>query len=171
MTADEPDDDVGRLYDRFGAALYRYALMILGRHDGAEDAVQQVFLALVRTRNARIREPEHYLRRAVRNACYSRLRSPAFVSADRPPDSGGGPLLELVPDQPAGQPSPEDRLALASAIARLPPEQREVLHLHAFEGLTFREVGETTGESANTAASRYRYALERLRALLSPQQS
>jgi RNA polymerase sigma-70 factor (ECF subfamily) len=170
MTPDEPGEDLGGLYDRFGATLYRYALMILGRHDAAEDAVQQVFLALVRTRETRIREPGHYLRLAVRNACYSRLRSSARVSAGCHPDSGR-PLLELVPDQPPGRASPEERLALESAISRLPPEQREVLHLHAFEGLTFKEVAETTGESANTAASRYRYALERLRALLSPQQS
>ena len=166
MTADEPADDVGRLYDRFGAALYRYALMILGRHDAAEDAVQQVFLALVRTRDARIREPEHYLRRAVRNACYSRLRSPALLTADRHPDSSR-PLLETVPDQPAGQASPEDRLALESAIARLPPEQREVLHLHAFEGMTFKEVAEATGDPPNTVASRYRYAIEKLKVSLS----
>jgi RNA polymerase sigma-70 factor (ECF subfamily) len=166
MTPDEPEDEVGRLYDRFGAALYRYALMILGRHDAAEDAVQQVFLALVRGRDARIREPEHYLRRAVRNACYSRLRSAALVAADRHPDSSR-PLLELVPDQPPGQPSPEDRLALEAAIARLPPEQREVLHLHAFEGLTFREVAEATGDPPNTVASRYRYAIERLKVSLS----
>ena len=168
MTPDEADGDVGRLYDRFGAALYRYALMILGRHDAAEDAVQQVFLALVRGRDARIREPERYLRRAVRNACYSRLRSAAAVPEDD--WSGQGqPLLELVPG--LRQPSPEDRLALEGAIARLPQEQREVLHLHAFAGLTFREVAETTGESANTVASRYRYALERLRLLLTAQRA
>lgn len=36
-------EGVARQHDQFGASLYRYALMILGRHDAAEDAVQQVF--------------------------------------------------------------------------------------------------------------------------------
>ena len=56
-----------------------------------------------------------------------------------------------------------DRLALDAAIRALPPEQREVIHLHVFEGLTFKEVALATGEPANTVASRYRYALEKLR--------
>jgi RNA polymerase sigma-70 factor (ECF subfamily) len=73
------------------------------------------------------------------------------------------PLLELVPDQGPGQPGPEDRLALAAAIGRLPPEQREVLHLHVFEGMTFREVAEATGDPPNTVASRYRYAIDKLK--------
>jgi RNA polymerase sigma-70 factor (ECF subfamily) len=165
MSADEADGDVARLYDRLGVSLYRYALMILGRHDAAEDAVQQVFVAVVRDRGARIRDPEPYLRRAVRNTCYSKLRSPAPVSGDAPSERGR-PLLELLSGEAPGQPGLEDRLALEAAISQLPPEQREVLHLHVFEGLTFKEVADATGESANTAASRYRYALERLRVLL-----
>jgi RNA polymerase sigma-70 factor (ECF subfamily) len=165
MAAGEPEGEVGRLYDRFGAALYRYALMILGRHDAAEDAVQQVFLAVIRSGAARLVEPEHYLRRAVRNACYSMLRSQArSLEAPRDPDR---PLLEAKPDFIA--PSREDRLALEAAIARLPPEQREVLHLHVFAGLAFREIADLTGDPANTVASRYRYALEKLRALLASQ--
>jgi len=166
MPAGESEDEVAQLYDRFGAALYRYALMILGRHDAAEDAVQQVFLAVIRGGAARLVEPEHYLRRAVRNACYSTLRSQAAsLEAAGDPDR---PLLEPRADFIA--PSPEDRLALETAIGRLPPEQREVLHLHSFAGLTFREIADLTGDPANTIASRYRYALEKLRALLASQQ-
>ena len=165
MAQDEAGEPIGRLYDRFGPALYRYALMILARHDAAEDVVQQVFVALIRGAR-QLDQPEHYLRRAVRNACYSRLRAPGLRLADPLGDSGA-PLLELVPDPAVAGPSAEDRIALGAAIGQLPPEQREVLHLHVFEGMTFKEVGEATGESANTAASRYRYALERLRTLLS----
>ena len=60
----------------------------------------------------------------------------------------------------------EDRLALDAGIRALPPEQREVIHLHVFEGLTFKEVALATGEPPNTVASRYSYALEKLRASL-----
>ena len=44
--------------------------------------------------------------------------------------------------------------------------QREVVHLHVFDGLTFREIAEASGASINTVAARYRYALAKLRVLL-----
>jgi RNA polymerase sigma-70 factor (ECF subfamily) len=49
------------------------------------------------------------------------------------------------------------------ALAALPLEQREVIALKVDAGLTFAEIAEVTGVSPNTAASRYRYALEKLR--------
>lgn len=154
--------EVARLYDQYGPALYRYALMLLGRHDAAEDVLQQVFLALIRGA-PELDEPERYLKRAVRNTCYSRLRGTGPTLA--PPSAHTErPLLEIVADDQPGTPSPEDRLTLERALLALPPEQREVVHLHVFEGLSFREVAEATGDSPNTVASRYRYALERLRA-------
>jgi RNA polymerase sigma-70 factor (ECF subfamily) len=62
----------------------------------------------------------------------------------------------------------DERLALERAIRELPAEQREVVHLHVFEGWTFQEVADASGESINTIASRYRYALVRLRDMLQP---
>ena len=47
-------------------------------------------------------------------------------------------------------------------------EQREVVHLHVFEGLTFQEVADAVGASINTVAGRYRYALAHMRAVLTP---
>ena len=52
------------------------------------------------------------------------------------------------------------------ALARLPEDQREVLALKTEGELTFEEIGLVLGIPANTAASRYRYALEKLRAAL-----
>ena len=45
-------------------------------------------------------------------------------------------------------------------------DQREVVHLHVYEGMTFREVADATGDSINTIAARYRYALDKLRKLM-----
>jgi RNA polymerase sigma-70 factor, ECF subfamily len=45
-------------------------------------------------------------------------------------------------------------------------DQREVIHLHVFEGRTFQEIATLAGESINTIASRYRYALQKLRQAL-----
>ena len=57
----------------------------------------------------------------------------------------------------------ERRCHLEKAMAQLPPEQREVLVLKIWGGLTFPQIGAITEVSANTAASRYRYALAALR--------
>lgn len=148
----------GRLYDQHGAALYRYALMLLADPAAAEDAVQQVFASVLRGRLlADPGKDVHYLRRAVRNECFSMLRR----RMRREPDAM--PLLEPR----AGQDDrPDERLALEQAIRGLPAEQREVVHLHVFEGLTFQEIAGASAASINTVASRYRYALARLREAL-----
>jgi RNA polymerase sigma-70 factor (ECF subfamily) len=50
----------------------------------------------------------------------------------------------------------------------LPPEQRSIAHLKLFDEMTFEEIAHSQGIPLNTAASRYRYALEKLRTLLRP---
>jgi RNA polymerase sigma-70 factor (ECF subfamily) len=57
---------------------------------------------------------------------------------------------------------------LESSLRKLPQEQREVLVLKIWGELTFEEIGRTIGASPNTAASRYRYALNRLKRQLTP---
>lgn len=141
---------VGRLYDIHGPALYRYALMLLADAAGAEDVVHQVFATILRHR-PRIDNEAHYLRRAVRNECYTALRRRRAWREC--------PLIESRD----GSGSPEERLALEQAIRELPPEQREVVHLHAFEGLTFQEIADAADTSINTVAARYRYALAKMR--------
>jgi RNA polymerase sigma-70 factor (ECF subfamily) len=152
-------DRIAGLYDRLGGSLYRYALMILADPSGAADAVQQVFVAVLGRRGVELEFEERYLRRAVRNECYSALgrRRGDFVTGAEES------LLEAVP---ASRDRPEERLALEQAIRELPAKQREVLHLKVYEGLTFQEIADQSGESINTVASRYRYAIEKLRAQL-----
>jgi RNA polymerase sigma-70 factor (ECF subfamily) len=150
----------GRLYDELGAGLYRYAAMLLADAAAAEDAIQQVFAALLRTARP-IDNEAHYLRRAVRNECYSILRG----RIRRAEETLTRPLIEPASSDSVNH---AERLALEGAIRQLPPEQREVVHLHVFEGRTFQEVADTCGESINTVASRYRYALVRLRETLAP---
>jgi RNA polymerase sigma-70 factor, ECF subfamily len=48
------------------------------------------------------------------------------------------------------------------ALSKLPPTQAEVVVLKIWEEMTFAEIGEVLGQSPNTAASRYRYALQKL---------
>ena len=154
-----PADDewIGPLYDRYGASLYRYAVMVLADPAGAADVVQAVFLSLLR-RRASPEFDERYLRRATRNECFTALRK-----RRRDVLASAGPLLETIEGQ---RDRPEERLALEDALRGLPPEQREVVHLKTFEGMTFEEIATLTDESINTVASRYRYAIEKLRASL-----
>jgi RNA polymerase sigma-70 factor, ECF subfamily len=150
--------DPGRLFEIHGPALYRYAVMLLADAAAAEDAIQQVFVSLLRQRGP-IENEAHYLRRAVRNECYSMLRARRVRGAtgtDRP-------LLEAIAAAPVAH---DERIALEGAIRGLPPEQREVIHLHVFEGWTFQQVADASGESINTVAARYRYALAKLRETL-----
>jgi len=156
---DDPADGIGHAYDRYAAGLYRYALMLLGDTASAADAVQEVFLRLVRGRqqDRDVEREEHYLRRAVRNECFSALRRRV-----REPISHG----RLV--EPVGSTSddPGVRADIEQALRALPPEQREVVHLKVFEGMTFQEIADMSDESINTIASRYRYAIDKLRASL-----
>lgn len=141
------DDLAGRLYDRFAAELYRYALMILASADDAAEVVQEVFLATLRQKRD-IACDEAYLRRATRNACFSLLRK-RRRDAHRSEDSS---LLETIP---TAADRPCERLAVEQAIRALPPEQREAVHLKTFCGMTFQEIAAATEESVNTVASRY----------------
>jgi RNA polymerase sigma-70 factor (ECF subfamily) len=164
-----PSDRIERLYDEHAAGLYRYALMILADGESAGDVVQQVFLRLVSGAadgaESTIRLPAEsaavsaYLLRAVRNECYSVLRGHERRQI------GIEQSHMIEPVDPGGDPA--ERVLVEQALRALPPEQREVVHLKIFEGRTFQEIADLTGESINTAASRYRYAIEKLKGLLS----
>ena len=60
----------------------------------------------------------------------------------------------------------ETQRLLEEAVKSLQPNYREVVTLKIWGGLTFQEIAEATGVPLNTAASRYRYALEGLRDIL-----
>lgn len=152
--------DPGALYERLGPSLHRYAVMILANPTEAEDAVHQVFAALVRRGTSDLDAPDSYLRTAIRNECFSQLRRRQVDSAHT------SALLEATA---FGGDRVDERLALEAALRAIPPDQREVVHLKVFEGLTFQEIASLTSESMNTVASRYRYAMQKLRLALAPE--
>jgi RNA polymerase sigma-70 factor, ECF subfamily len=156
-----PNETVVGLYDRYGPSLYRYALMLLTDQAAAEDAIHEVFTSVLRSgASARVEADERYLRRAIRNECFSMLRQRA---QRRRIQVEPGALLEHIASADS---KPDERLALERGIGLLTPEQRETVHLHVFDRLTFREIAEVSGTSLNTVAGRYRYALTKLRVLL-----
>ncbi len=146
------------VYDRFGERLFRTALGILGRRHDAEDVVQDVFAALVasRRRLVDVNDLPAYLfaslrRQAVRRAA-RRAQEPASLDIAVAHAAGPEPPLE----DPRSEP-------LRRALAALSIEQREVIAMRIEGELTFAEISRVLEINANTAASRYRYALERLR--------
>jgi RNA polymerase sigma-70 factor, ECF subfamily len=151
------------LYDQYGGRLYRAAVGMLGRREDAEDAVQEVFTAVLRSRLklADVQNLTAYLftalRRAVGRSAASRAREP------RTGDAGIADVVAKA--DPADHPG-VDGERLQKALLALPVEQREVIALKIDGGLTFAEIAQVMGIGPNTAASRYRYALEKLRGLL-----
>ena len=143
--------------------MYRVALRILGSREDAEDVVQEVFLATVRSheRLADVRDLTAYLFAAIHRAagrCAMR-RARAVPSSPVAADEA------IAPPEPSESDSP-DWHRLQQAVRSLPDEQREVVTLKIDGELTFAQIAEIVGVSISTAASRYQYALRKLRASL-----
>jgi RNA polymerase sigma-70 factor (ECF subfamily) len=160
--AEGREEGFASLYDRYAPALFRVAWTLLRSRPDAEDAVQEVFLGLARSRVrlAQVVNLRAYLFSALRHSA-ARLAARRPAGATLPPDE-----LTASTDQPDEGVDPHLLRRLGAALAVLPPNQREVLTLKIDGGLTFAEVAAVLGIRPNTAASRYRYALEKLRALL-----
>ena len=145
-------NDARELYERHGRALLAYACALLRDSSAAEDVLHQVFLNVLRGRTAIDGEPVRYLFRAIRNAALNHIRGQS-----RDAELVDGLWLE----SPDG--SQETSMALQSALRMLPAEQREVIVLKIWGQLTFEEAAAVVGIPPNTAASRYRYGLEKLK--------
>lgn len=147
------EQDVRELYEKHGRALLAYASALLRDPSAAEDVLHQVFLNVMRGRASINGEPPAYLFRAVRNAALNHIRGQS-----REVELGDAGVWLEGPDG-----STETSLALQSALRQLPDEQREVIVLHVWGQLTFEEAAAVIGISPNTAASRYRYGLAKLK--------
>ncbi|MBC8071977.1 MAG: sigma-70 family RNA polymerase sigma factor [Deltaproteobacteria bacterium] len=160
-------DAISRIYDRFAGLLMTMAEKILMDRAMAEDLVHDVFLEV--WRHAASYDPS---RGTVRTWILVRLRSRALdrlrsaksrreVGSDDQ-DNHGGVAAEEHED-PMLAP---DRKAVRVALAELPGEQREVLELAYFQGLTSSEIAERMGSPLGTVKSRTAAALAKLRGLM-----
>lgn len=145
-----------RLYDTKAAGLILYGRALGLSHGEAEDVLQETFVALLRLKE-RPAEPERYCVRSYRNAALNYRRS-LWRRLTRELESHR--WFERAPDESAGE------RAAMRGLAELPSVQREVIVLKFWNHCTFEEIGEMLDISPNTAAGRYRYGLEKLRASL-----
>ncbi|MGA7685299.1 MAG: RNA polymerase sigma factor [Terriglobales bacterium] len=150
--------EVKALYEEHGSALAAYGCCCGLDFAAAEDVVQQVFLRLLEGRNSSLDAPLAYLYRAVRNASFNRRRD-FRREVELPADEAW-----LV----GGDARQEEALAVQAALLDLSEEQRETVFLKVWSGMTLQEIAGVLEIPMNTVASRYRYALDKLRERLQP---
>ena len=162
-----PERELARLYDEHAPALFAFLLNLTRNEADTRDLLQDLFVKLARRPELLrdVREDRHFLLRLAHNAAVDLMRrrttreqrhetfSVETISAFAPTSD---------PDEQAF------RAALAESLGELPPDQRAVVHLKLWAGLTFEEIAETLEIPLNTAASRYRYGLDKMRARLRP---
>lgn len=154
--------NVDELYGRHGESLYRFLLFKLGSAEDAEDVLQESFCRFARydLRWKLIGDPRAFVFRVARNEANRFLkRKLGRREGERMIAAGGMGAFAAA----FASPSEPSVALLLERTGGLPAEQREVVYLKVFDGLTFKEIASACGVSANTAASRYRYGIEKLR--------
>lgn len=154
------------LYRRHNDPLYRYLLRLCRHRDTAEDLFQEVWGKIVKAR-ASYRPTAKFttfLYRVAHNCFIDHLRR-------NKRHMGGAELEEDLQPHPGEPPeiATERSLAkerLSKALMDLPDEQRDVFLLHEEAGLSLDQIALVTGSNRETAKSRLRYAVNKLRAAI-----
>ena len=159
--------DLRQLYDEHAPALFAFLLNGTRNEADARDVLQELFLKLTArpAQLAGVREMRAFLIRLAHHLAIDAHRRRASRAA----------LVERAAAEPvalfaAGADPDQEafRTALAAALADIPEEQRAVVHLKLWEQMTFAEIAAALDIPANTAASRYRYGLDKLQGRLRP---
>ncbi|HNU98634.1 MAG: RNA polymerase sigma factor [Verrucomicrobia bacterium] len=159
--------DLERIYDDHAQALFAFALDLTRSEADTRDLLQEMFrrLAVRPLRDANVRDARAFLLRMAHNLWVDQVRRHSTRERVRNTlATAAEPVFA-----PADDPDSETfRRELDAAFAELPPEQRAVVHLKLWEEMTFESISRTLDIPLNTAASRYRYGLDKLRARLRP---
>jgi len=163
------------LYGRFRGPMYRYLLRQCGNSAIAEELFQEVWMRIIRARERYEVKASFstYLYQIAHNLLVDHYRKTAGrvpVSYDEDPDANEALLAD------SAQPTVEVKVdsgrqlqQLLAAVAELPEAQREAFLLKEESGMSLDEIAEVTGVNRETAKSRLRYALRRLRQQLANQ--
>lgn len=159
--------DIERLYDEHAQPLYAFLLNFTRDEADTRDLLQELFIKLARTPHLLdgVREERAFLIRLAHNAAIDLMRRRG--TRDRTKENFAAEIAS--PFAPTNDPDEIlFREELALALGELPAEQRAVVHLKLWEHLTFEEIAAALEIPLNTAASRYRYGLDKLRGRLRP---
>ena len=162
---------LGALYDRWVRSLYSLVLHLLKDPDEAEDVVEETFWQA--WKKADSYEPSKgavstWLLTIGRRKALDRLRAKKRSGTDTVPgDFNFADLPSTAPDPATEVEGAELREQVRTALSELPDEQREVLELGYFSGLSQSEIAEATGQPLGTVKTRMRLAMQKLREPLS----
>jgi len=160
-------ESLAQIYDRHADALYGFLLNLTRDEADTRDVLQEVFLKLARQPAllADVRDERGFLLRLAHNKARD-----LFRRRDARNRNEGRFADEACTVFEPGDPGDDAvfREQVAAALGLLPEEQRAVVHLKLWEGLTFDAIGAVLGIPLHTAASRYRYAIDKLRSHLRP---
>ena len=148
-------------FAKHGAKLLLFARQQARNPSDAEDLLQEAFVRIWRLYGHTGEVPPTLVFRSIRRLAIDWVRRD-----DRRGHREQKVALYEAIDSPWFERSLERRekhALIENAVRRLPPEQQEVVLLKIWGELTFDEIGATLDISLNTAASRYRYALDKLR--------
>ena len=152
------------LYDACADRLHHYLTARLGSRDAASDVLQSAFLRAVKSRRQfrDVENPVAYLFQIARNEAmrWAKRRR----GNDRPLTADE--IFKASGDAFGQQ---DDVEVVATALGRLTVEDRELVELKVFAGLTFREIADVTGLPQGTVATRFRRAIESMRPWLAKQ--
>ena len=155
-----PQQSWEQLYEGNADGLVAYATQFGFSFESAQDIVHDAFLRVF----GKDRDPEHPNPKALLFQCVRWTALDRLKKNRRRLKREADATDLLVDTASSGGPDGKEFAALVSKLLRqLPDEQREVLVLHLWGDLSFREIGEQLGISPNTASSRYRYGLEKIR--------
>jgi RNA polymerase sigma-70 factor (ECF subfamily) len=149
------------LYDEHAQALFAFVLNLLRHEADTRDVLQELFLKVARHPGLLegVKDPRGFLLRLAHNLAIDLIRRRSARDRHEQLAAENVALFAATDD-------PDDKVfagSLAEALGELPPEQRAVVHLKLWERLTFEQIAATLDISPNTAASRYRYAIDKLR--------
>jgi RNA polymerase sigma-70 factor (ECF subfamily) len=159
--------EIKRLYDGHAQPLYAFLLNFTRDEADTRDLLQEIFVKLARAENLlrNVRDERAFLVRLAHNAAIDLIRRRG--TRERTKDNFAAEIIS--PFSKSNDPDEQTfRTELAEALGELPEEQRALVHLKLWEGLTFEEIADALEISPNTAASRYRYGLDKLRERLRP---
>jgi RNA polymerase sigma-70 factor (ECF subfamily) len=159
--------EIERLYDEHAQPLFAFLLNFTRDEADTRDLLQEIFVKLAREPKLLdgVREERAFLIRLAHNAAIDLIRRRG--TRERTKENFAAETISIF--APTSDPDEKVfREELAVALGELPEEQRAVVHLKLWDGLTFEEIADALEISPNTAASRYRYALDKLRGRLRP---
>ena len=154
--------DFERLYDDHAQALLAFLLNFTRHEADTRDLLQEVFVKLANRPDLLhgVRDERAFLLRLAHNQAIDLIRRRG--TREKHYEQLAGETIAVF--APVAEPDElAFREALSAALGELPPDQRVAVHLKLWEGLTFEQIAELLGIPLNTAASRYRYGIDKLR--------